>query len=101
MDIQINSDGRTVWVNADDGMCIGRFSRFGIDLHNDFATQSAGGNQCLDCTHTRPELGDWKRFQDGIHAAYSVIVGDYHMPNFLKSEGRQEHPFPQLSEIIT
>jgi hypothetical protein len=40
---EIISDGRTVWVNGSDGICLARFSRFGIDVHNDAFGQMAGG----------------------------------------------------------
>lgn len=42
------TDGRTVWVNADDGMCIGRLSPAGIDIHHGTAGQLAG-EHCLFC----------------------------------------------------
>lgn len=29
---EVISDGYTVWVNSIEGVCIGRFSKFGIDV---------------------------------------------------------------------
>lgn len=52
----IRSDGRTVWVDVD-GYTVGRFSRFGIDLHTaddqsrrtshrwQFGRLASGGNE--------------------------------------------------------
>lgn len=84
MSAEIQSDGKTVWVNGADGCCIGRFSRFGIDIHRDFAAQLAGLGQCLDCTHTMPDLSDWKRFVSAMRCHYDVEIGARYMPEFLK-----------------
>lgn len=40
MDAEIDTDGRTIWVNGPDGCCLGRFSPFGIDAHRTFAEQA-------------------------------------------------------------
>ncbi len=81
--IEIVSDGRTVWVNGPDGCCLGRFSRFGIDVHKDAAGQQQG-SQCLDCTHTTPTDMDWARFVLNMMLHHDVVVGDEHRPYFLK-----------------
>lgn len=81
---QVHGDGRTVWVHGLDGSCIGRFSRFGIDVHRTVAAQVRGEPQCLDCTHGKPDLAGWRRFQDGMRRHYGVNVGDEHMPGFLQ-----------------
>jgi hypothetical protein len=81
---QIIADGKTVWVNSETtGVCIGRFSRFGIDIHRDYATQSEKG-ECLDCTHSLPLIEDWHRFRDGMKTYYGVLIADSAMPLFLK-----------------
>lgn len=83
---QVESDGRTVWVNAGDGSCIGRFSRFGIDVHRTASAQMRGESECLDCTHALPDPAGWKRFQEGMRLHHGVDVGDEHMPKFLQAE---------------
>jgi hypothetical protein len=80
---QVQSDDCTVWVNGSDGMCLGRFSRFGIDIHRSFAEQAAGMGECLDCTHTKPTLDDWQRFKLGMQTYYGVSVGDENRPKWL------------------
>ena len=82
----VQSDGKTVWVNAVDGSCIGRFSRFGIDLHRTVSAQLAGEGACLDCTHGLPGRGDWEHFKAGLLEHYGIVLSDEHMPRFL-----QEH----------
>lgn len=83
MSIAIESDGNTVWVNSQTGMCIGRFSRFGIDIHRDFHQQADGKGECLNCTHERPSIAEWERFKSGMREHYGVSVGDEHKPKFL------------------
>lgn len=80
---QIETDGRTVWVNGSDGMCLGRFSRFGIDIHRTFAEQAAGLGECLECTHKVATNADWERFQVGMMAHHKVIVGAQFRPAWL------------------
>lgn len=58
----------TIWVNKGGG-AIGRFSRFGIDVHHDTETQIALGKQCMDCTHSRPTQEEWLRFKSSMVAA--------------------------------
>ena len=41
---KIETDGTTVWVNSETGMCIGRFGRNGVDVHRDFEAQLELGN---------------------------------------------------------
>ncbi|MCQ8279836.1 hypothetical protein NFI95_15435 [Acetobacteraceae bacterium KSS8] len=81
----VDSDGKTVWVHASDGSCVGRFSRFGIDLHTTITEQMNGASECLDCTHEKPGLVEWRRFQRGTLDHYGIMVADDHMPRFLAS----------------
>lgn len=83
---QVESDGRTVWLNAADGSCVGRFSRFGVDLHRTVSEQMAGLPECLDCTHECPGPAEWKRFQDGALLHHGVAVSDRHRPRFINLE---------------
>lgn len=86
MSHEITSNGKTVWVNAPDGMCIGRFSRFGIDVHRNFKEQAAGMGECLNCTHELPDLSGWREFVDRMKHHHGVSVEDCHMPDFLITE---------------
>lgn len=83
---EIVSDGRTVWVNGTDGMCLGRFSRFGIDVHRTFAEQTANLGECLECTHARPDVADWNRFVAAMMTHHGVRVPNTKMPEFLKQD---------------
>lgn len=76
---EIISNGTTVWVNSGKtGNSIGRFSKMGIDIHN----ESADG--CIDCKPGPTTLEDWRRFQTGMYHHYGVTVDDKHMPDFLR-----------------
>lgn len=81
--MEITSNGKTVWVNDDEGVCLGRFSRFGIDVHKDFAGQVASDTQCLDCKAGPVNREDWERFKAGMLSFHNVTVDDSHMPGFL------------------
>lgn len=83
---EIIADGRTVWVNGPDGMCFGRFSRFGIDVHKSFAAQASGLGQCLDCTHSIPGPLEWERFRDGMKSHHGVTVPSACKPRWLAVE---------------
>lgn len=61
--IQIAADGGTVWVHADDGPTVGRFSkRFGMDVHTPVTERLKGASQCLHCTHTPSGSDQWLEF---------------------------------------
>lgn len=83
-DYEVLSDGKTVWINAADGSSIGRFSRFGIDVHKTLENQMKGEGQCLDCTHSKPSIQDWERFRTAMKSHHAVEVEECHMPDFLK-----------------
>lgn len=83
MDAEIDTDGRTIWVNGPDGCCLGRFSPFGIDAHRTFAEQAAGLGQCLACTHERPTAGDWQFFRDMMEKHHAVVVPESLRPSWL------------------
>jgi hypothetical protein len=73
----IESDGRTVWVNAP--ALIGRFGVQGIDIHRPIEEQAEGG-ECLYCTHAPTTLDDWRTFQAKMKEFYGVTVSDRYMP---------------------
>lgn len=81
MSHEINSDGRTVWINTD--CCLGRFSRRGIDIHKSLAQQVAGTGECLYCTHEEPTAKDWITFQEKMKELHGIEVGDEHRPVWL------------------
>jgi hypothetical protein len=83
MKAEIDSDGKTVWVNSVEGCCIGRFSRAGIDVHHDADEQIARGQQCLDCRKGPTTLADWEHFKTAMAKHFEVIVTDDHRPRFL------------------
>jgi len=73
--VQVSADRRTVWVHADDGSTVGRFSKvFGMDVHTTVTEQLAGAGQCLRCTHKPPVQADWEEFCDLMQSRYGVTV---------------------------
>lgn len=85
---EIDSDGKTVWINGSDGCCLGRFSRQGIDIHKDYAGQQEGG-QCLDCKAGPLDRSDWDRFVNGMRIHYGIGVPEKHMPHFLAQQQQE------------
>lgn len=73
--VQVSSDRKTVWVHADDGSTVGRFSKvFGMDVHTTITEQLNGAGQCLFCTHKAPGQADWDKFCDLMQEHYGVSV---------------------------
>lgn len=89
-------DGNTVWVNSAKGMCVGRFSRVGVDVHNDFDTQVATGKQCMKCTHTCPTMADWDLFVLTMTRLYGASITEEHKPTWLE-QTNDEPPSVVLS----
>ncbi len=87
LEYQTESDGRTVWVNASDGCCIGRFSSFGIDVHKDAWGQMSSGDQCCDCKPGKTNSKDWEHFKASMLEHHGVVVTDEHMPIHLNTPG--------------
>ena len=74
-ELLLSGDGRTLWINAEDGSCIARFSKtFGIDLHRTVTEQLAGANQCLFCTHQKPTEDDWATFRYLLEKHYGIEI---------------------------
>jgi hypothetical protein len=74
-DIEVSADGSTVWVTANDGSCVGRFSkRFGIDVHRTAAEQLAGAGQCLFCTHAPAGAAEWSDFREAVLTHHGIEV---------------------------
>lgn len=81
---EIHADGKTVWVNGSDGMCIGRFSGKGVDIHADAETQIREGRQCLDCIHDLPHPEAWEAFRAGLQRHYGVDLPDCYRPGYAR-----------------
>lgn len=81
----IESDGKTVWVNAEDGSCIGRFGKMGIDIHRDMEAQLSGKAQCLMCTHGITGVAEWEQFVEAMKTLYDVDVKEKYRPERLKA----------------
>lgn len=73
--VDVSGNGDTLWVNANDGSCVARFSkRFGIDVHNSVTAQLAGASQCLFCTHAPAGPEEWKQFRESVKKNFGVDV---------------------------
>jgi hypothetical protein len=72
-DVQITTDGITVWVNTREG-AIGRFGQMGIDIH------TADGTACLQCTHEPTTLKCWILFVIGMRHHHGIEIGPEYKP---------------------
>jgi len=73
--IDLSTDGKTVWVHALDGSTVGRFSLvFGMDVHTTISAQLAGADQCLHCTHVKPKKEDWLKFCELMRQHYGIEI---------------------------
>lgn len=75
----IESDGITVWVNGE-GSLLGRFGRFGIDIHKPIEEQATNG-ECLYCTHAATTAADWDTFVAKMKELYGIKVPEKYKPN--------------------
>lgn len=85
MSSEILWDGKTVWINTPQGMCVGRFSQMGIDIHHDFLKQQTEGTQCLQCKKGPCTLEDWDTFVEGMKTHYKINIPQKAMPRYLKT----------------
>lgn len=73
-DVEIVSDGVTVWVHAPQGT-IARFGRNGIDVH------TSDTSACLHCTHEATTTNaQWREFVSDVERFYGITVGNEHRP---------------------
>lgn len=73
--VQVSSDGGTLWVNGPDGSAVGRFAkRFGIDVHRSGTEQVRGLGECLFCTHVPPGEAEWRQFIDAMREHYGLKI---------------------------
>lgn len=82
---EVISNGATVWVNSASGMCVGRFSRHGVDVHNDYQAQLDGKGECLDCCHDLQPVESWERFVSSMEEHHGIKVDESHRPAFVKA----------------
>ncbi len=74
-EVQVSSDGMTVWVHSSDGSTVGRFSvRFGMDVHRTVSEQLAGAGQCLHCTHRPATPADWDQFVETLKRHHGISI---------------------------
>lgn len=73
-EIQVSLNNDTVWVHSSDGSTVGRFGRFGIDIHNTVSEQMQGKSECRLCTHGRVSLPDWKLFIEKSLTFWGVVI---------------------------
>ena len=74
-DVQVSECNRTVWVNASDGSCVGRFSKtFGIDVHRSGSDMTDGAGECLFCTHEKSGQEAWDRFRAEMLLHHGVAL---------------------------
>lgn len=84
-DFQIDSDGKTVWVNGPDGSCLGRFGALGVDIHRTMEDQLSGKGQCMLCTHGSTGDAEWDLFVAGMKHHHGIAVSPRHKPARLTS----------------
>ena len=73
--IDVSATGVTVWVNAIDGSCVGRFDkRFGMDVHRTVTEMLNGAPECLNCSKGRAGPAEWRKFCAEIKRHYGITV---------------------------
>ena len=82
-DDEIGWDGKTVWVNSgQDGSNIGRFSRFGVDVHATVTKQLETGKQCLNCS-ADGSIDGWDAFCELMRKHHRVTIPKEARPKHL------------------
>lgn len=73
----------TVWVTAPDGGTLGRFSRWGMDIHKPTRDQLAKGVACDHCTHELPGRKEWEGFLIYFKVVYKLVIPAAAEPSWL------------------
>lgn len=90
-EVQIEVGTNAVWVNDQNGCCIGRFGRLGVDVHYTVDPETLEhvdkhGNPmhgvCADCAAV-PGLEGWERFKASMLEVHDVVVTDDHKPEWV------------------
>lgn len=71
---EASPDAKTIWIHCSDGSTVGRFSRFGIDLHNPVSEQIKGAPECRFCTHSQPSISDWDMFRSKAFEYWNITI---------------------------
>jgi hypothetical protein len=78
---QIIVNGRRLWVNSPQGMCVARFGNGLMEVHKDAEQQMATGEQCLDCRRMTQNFdADWAWFVRSVKQFYGVMLLPMEMP---------------------
>ena len=72
MDFEITTDGKTVWINTP-GVCLGRFSKTGVDVHKTAEDHLETGAGCLQCD----QIPNWDRFVAAMEKHHGIDVRPY------------------------
>lgn len=73
-EIEVSHCKRTVWVHASDGSTVGRFGKFGVDIHNTVTEQLNGAPECRLCTHGQVTIVEWNLFIDKSKEYWGVTI---------------------------
>lgn len=78
---EVVSDTRNVWVNSSSGVCVGRFTKHGVDIHAD-AEGQLQGKHCLECFNYKQQDSRhaWDKFVAGMQQHYGVLIPSSAMP---------------------
>lgn len=77
---EVTKDNATVWINDENGMCIGRFGRTAIDVHADGEAQIKG-EHCLACAPRTDDFeADWHFFVANMLHHHGVTLTDTDRP---------------------
>ena len=80
-DLEIHSDGKTVWVNNHHGL-LGRLGPRGIDIHEDPSLPNHEVH-CIDCGPLPPN--PWEYFVKAMRKKHNVHIEDKHQPEWSKA----------------
>jgi uncharacterized protein (DUF736 family) len=73
-ELEISEQKDKVWIHASDGSTVGRFGKFGVDLHNTVSEQMNGAPECRLCTHGKVTENDWNLFREKAKEFWGVSV---------------------------
>lgn len=83
--IQIHTDGRTLWINGPNGL-LGRLGPRGIDVH----AEPGSTVHCLDCGPLPAE--PWEAFKVSMKKHHGVLLGDQWEPLWSKNRDTSLQP---------
>ena len=85
---ELTTDGRTVWVNGPDAMCLGRVTISRMDVHGTTVQQQAG-KHCLDCrSFTKGTPWEaWMTFVRAMHRQHGILLPEDFMKGVWSNDG--------------